>query len=280
MGIFMKKLVTEMKLRGFSERTIATYLIQNQFFLEFCKKTEDLVTKDDIKEFLAEEMTKNNVKNSTISLKISALKFYYDDVLKKNIVDIKTPKIDKKIPVVLTKDEVRSLINASKTLKNKVIIEFLYSTGVRVSELCKITLKDLYLSEKIGYVRRGKGRKDRLIILSNVLINDLNKYIEKYRIQKDDKIFDMERRNVHRIVKTIAKNALIDKKVSPHTLRHTFATHLLENNVDLRKIQELLGHSNLATTQIYTKVSTQELKKVRSPLDEETKNNETLNKFF
>jgi len=264
----LNKLRTELKLRGFSDRTIKTYLFHNQRFLNYINKDATQVTQDDIKMYLADLMSKNAA--SSVSLTKASLKFLYDTVLEKSIVNFKTPKIPKKVPVVLTKDEVKKLIAVTKNFKHKLLIEFMYSSGLRLSEIVNIKVNDLDLSENIGWVRGGKGGKDRLIILSKSLVEDIKKYLKSnsntnYIFKgKDDQISG---RTIQKIVKESAEKAGIKKIVSPHTLRHCFATHLLESGVDIRKIQELLGHSNLQTTQIYTKVSTEELKKVKSPLD-------------
>jgi len=264
----LDKLRTELKLRGFSDRTIKTYMFHNKKFLDYIHKDINQVTQDDIKMYLAEMMSKNAA--SSVSLVKASLKFMYDTILEKGIVNFKTPKIPKKVPVVLTKDEVKKLIAVTKCFKHRLLIEFMYSSGLRLSEIVNLRINDLDLNENIGWVRQGKGGKDRLIILSKNLVEDIKKYIKNnpnitYLFQgKKDKISP---RATQKIVAEAAKKAGINKKVSPHTLRHCFATHLLEAGVDIRKIQELLGHSNLQTTQIYTKVSTEELKKVKSPLD-------------
>jgi len=184
---------------------------------------------------------------------------------------MKTPKIPKHIPVVLTKDEIRKLIDSAGSYKSKVIIQFFYSSGLRLSELIKLKITDLELKEKIGWVRKGKGNKDRLFLLSENLIKELEKYISTLDIN-EKYLFPGQKthispRNVQKIVDNAARRANLTKKVHPHMLRHCFATHLLESGVDIRKIQELLGHSNLQTTQIYTSVSKEELKKVKNPLD-------------
>ncbi len=267
---FEKKLETELKLRGFSENTINSYIFYNKKFLEFCKKEPLEVKEDDIKNFIAHKISEG-ASPRTVVLIQSALRFFYDEILKKGIVNLKPPKISKSLPVVLTREEVKNLINSVKNKKHKLIIEFLYSSGLRLSELINLKVSDLELEEKIGWVRKGKGSKDRIFILSSKLVEELKEYLKN---KKDsDFVFSgrngkMSERNVQKIIRIAAKKAGIKKKVSPHTLRHSFATHLLESGENIRKIQELLGHSNLSTTQIYTHVSIEELKKVKSPLDE------------
>ena len=147
----------------------------------------------------------------------------------------------------------------------------LRSSGLRLSEALNLKVSDLELEENIGWVRQGKGGKDRMFILSEALTKELKKYIAKQKVK--GYLFpnrlgkQLTPNNIQKIVSRAAKVAKINKKVSPHTLRHSFATHLLESGVGIRQIQELLGHANLQTTQIYTKVSTEELKKIQSPLD-------------
>ena len=155
--------------------------------------------------------------------------------------------------------------------KHRLLVEFLYSSGLRVSECVNLRTDDLDLSEKMGKIRHGKGNKERYIILSDNLILHLNEYL-KSKKDSTSYIFSVKNhpitaRQAQKVVKEAAKKAGIKKRVFCHALRSSFATHLLEAGTDIRVIQELLGHSNLSTTQIYTKVSTQQLKKVKSPLD-------------
>lgn len=266
----LEKLDTELKLRGFSDQTVRTYIFHNNRFLEFIRKDVEDVDEDDIKQYLGKLIAEKK-SPSSVALAKSALKFYYGDVLSKDIVNFKTPKPDKKLPSILSKDEVKRLLEVTKNFKHKLIIELLYSSGLRLSECINLKINDLEFDERIGWVRKGKGRKDRLFILSERLVEHIKKYIKK-RKTESEYLFTgykgrMSPRNVQKIIGMATKNAGITKKVSPHTLRHCFATHLLEAGVDIRKIQELLGHANLQTTQIYTKVSKEELKKVKSPLD-------------
>lgn len=262
----LKSLASELKLRGFSPRTVQAYFYHNQKFLDHIKKPPLEITQEDIKDYLGELMDKKSL--ATFFLAKSSLKFFYDELLQKNIVVFKTQKREKKLPVVLTKEEVKSLIQAAPTKKSRLIIKLLYGSGLRVSECLNLKVDDLELEAKIGWVRKGKSGKDRLFILSEALIKDFNKYLKEhpgpYLFSRDKPLTP---RNVQQLIKRAARKAGIRKTVSPHKLRHSFATHLLEAGTDVRKIQELLGHSDLSTTQIYTKVSAQELKKVKSPLD-------------
>jgi len=267
----LQKLETELKLRGVSPQTVKTYLYYNQRFLDFIKKQPEEISEDDIKSYLANLLSERNVSNSTLALVKAALTFYYKEILGKN-VNIKTPKIAKQVPVVLTKEEVKKMIEMTENKKHRLLLEFLYSTGVRLSECINMKLNDLEINEKIGWVRSGKGNKDRMIILSGKIIEQLDGYI-KDRKNNSEYLFNgwnekLSPRSIQKLVNLAAKRAGINKPVHVHTLRHSFATHLLESGTDVRKIQVLLGHSNLNTTQKYTQVSTVELKKIRSPLDE------------
>ncbi len=257
----LTELLNELKLRGFSERTIKTYLFFNFKFLNFINKSSSEITETEIKSYLASLIGK--YENSSINLAYSALKFYYETMLKKDMKNIIVPKREKKMPSVMTRDEIKKLIESARNEKSKFVIKFLYSTGLRVSELVNLEKKDLEINEKIGWVRKGKGAKDRVFILPLSLIEEIDNILKN----ESERVFPMTVRAIQKIVKNACKRAGIQKKISPHTLRHSFATHLLESGTDIRKIQELLGHSNLQTTQIYTHVSTEELKKIKSPLD-------------
>jgi len=267
----MEKLLVELKLRGFSQQTLKTYIFQNKRFLDHVKKTEEEITEDDIKGYMAYLIADKKASGASVALIKAALKFNYDEVLKKGIVNFRTPKTAKKLPVVLSRPEVRLLIDGAKTKKSKTLIKMLYSSGLRISECINLRVKDVELTEKIGWVRQGKGGKDRLFIVSDSLGPDFSDMLKDKTAESfvfcNKKQQKMSARNIQKIVATASKKAGINKKVTPHTLRHSFATHLLDSGTNIRKIQELLGHSNLQTTQIYTKITTDELKKVRSPLD-------------
>ena len=273
----LKKLETELKLRGFSKKTISAYIFHNQKFLDYIKKESGKVSEDDIKAYLAYLMSDKQLQPSSVNIAISALRFFYKDVLEKDIFNkIKTPKQDKKLPTVLTKDEVKSLIISTRNKKHRLLIEFLYASGLRVSEAVSMKTRDLDLNERIGLVRLGKGKKDRIIILSHKLVENIEKYLKKRKKKgyKSSYLFNVKNpekhlsiRQAQKIIKKSAENAGIQKRVFCHALRSSFATHLLDSGIDIRVIQELLGHSNIQTTQRYTKVSTEKIKQIKSPLD-------------
>ncbi|MFH1588634.1 MAG: site-specific tyrosine recombinase/integron integrase [Candidatus Diapherotrites archaeon] len=263
----------ELSIAGYSQKTIKMYTLYLQKFLEFCKKPAEQCERADVVMFLSWEKEQNKVNNSTLALIHSSLKFYYHKLLKKKILeDIKPAKKGKSLPTVLTKEEIIALLKAVKPGRNRLMIKLLYASGLRVGELVKIKIENLNLKERMGKIEGGKGNKDRIIILSENWCKEIKKYIERKKI-KTREVFSkkngtpLSTDTIQRIMRNAAKKAGIQKHVTPHKLRHSYATHLLEAGENIRKIQELLGHSNLSTTQIYTHVSTKELKKVKSPLD-------------
>ena len=268
---FIHKLDIELKISKSSEYTRRNYLSSNQSFFDFIKKEPDNISEDDIKFYLSEKLASKSPMSIIIFL--SALKYSFLSILKKDVTfGIKRPKKEKLLPVVLSKNELKLLINSIENKKSKLMISFMYSIGMRVSELINLKIKDLDFDEKIGQIRRAKGKKDRIFNIPESLMKNLKKQAEKQKELNQEYLFSgqkgkMSSRNLQKIVSNSAKKAGLKKDVHCHTLRHSFATHLLENGVDIRKIQELLGHSDLSTTQIYTHISKEELKKIKSPLD-------------
>jgi len=267
----IQQIETELKLQGRSVQTIRMYSFYNRSFLDFINKGAELIEEGDIKHYLASLLSDKGNDAASVALARSSLRFFYDSILKKGITDnIKTPKKQRKLPDVLTKAEVKKLIDAAEdNLRDKLLVEFMYSAGLRVSECASLKQSDLNIEDKTGLLKHGKGGKDRFFILSDRLTEDLKLYLAKhsseYIFPVDDRAISTRR--VQEIVHKLAKKSGIKKRIYCHLLRHSFATHLLEAGVDIRKIQELLAHSNLQTTQFYTQVSTKELKKVKSPLD-------------
>lgn len=265
----LEKLKTELKLKGSSELTVRNYSWFAEKFLDSASKQIAELNEDDAKKFLASLIDSKS--RNTVSLAASSLRFFFNEILKKPIAGITLPKKEKRLPEVLTKDEVKRLIDATETEKSGLMIKMLYSAGLRVSELVNLKRQDINLAEKVGWVRRGKGKKDRFFVIAEILIPELQKRIAKeknYLFSTETQDRALTSRNIQKIIKKTAFKAGIQKRVTPHTLRHSYATHLLEQGTDIRIIQELLGHANLSTTQIYTHVSSEELKKVKNPLDE------------
>ena len=242
----------ELKLRKFSPKTIKSYLYYNTEFLKF--------------------KIDKNISSSTLSLIINALKFYYRQILGRNLLfNIKHPKKDKKLPVVLSKKEVREILGTIDNAKHKLCLALMYSAGLRISEIVKLKVKDLDFDNQILWVRGGKGNKDRQTLLPKILMNVLKRYTQNSSLNAY--VFESNRggiltqRSIQKIFHNSLKKSEINKNATCHSLRHSFATHLLEAGTDIRYIQELLGHKRLETTQIYTKVATNKLKDINSPLD-------------
>ncbi|MFA5953699.1 MAG: site-specific tyrosine recombinase/integron integrase [Candidatus Pacearchaeota archaeon] len=268
---FLKKLEVELKISKNSEYTLRNYIFSNEKFLDSVKKPLESINEDDVKIYLSEKLSSKS--STSIILFLSAIKYSFSNILKKDItLGIKRPKKEKILPEVLTKEEVKTLINSIENKKSKLMISLMYATGMRVSELINLKINDLEFEEKICHIRQAKGKKDRIVNLPNQLFVKLEKYADKQRLLKSEYFFSgkngkMTSRNLQKIVSKAAKKAGIKKSVHCHTLRHSFATHLLENGVDIRLIQTLLGHSNLNTTQLYTHVSKEQIKNVKSPID-------------
>ena len=268
---FLKKIETELKISKNSNSTIKNYIFFNEKLLSFSNKNPDEITTDNVKQFMAENLT--DKASSSVVLFLAAIRYSYFNILKKDITaEIRRPKKETKIPVVLTKEEVRKLITALTNKKSKLMISLIYACGFRVSELVNLKPSDLDFAEKIGHARQAKGRKDRMFNIPGFLLEELKEQAEQQRNSHQTFLFSgpkgqLSTRNIQKIVKAASKKAGIQKSIHPHTLRHSFATHLLEEGTDIRLIQELLGHANLNTTERYTHVSSEQLKKVKSPID-------------
>ena len=191
----LKKLETELKLRGFSQKTLDAYLSHNQDFLNFIKKDFSEASQDNVKEYLAYLMAERKLKPASINLVLSSLKFMYKNVVKKDIfLDIRPPKMEKKLPIVLTKEEIKKLLAVTKNSKHRLLIELMYSSGLRVSECVSLKINDLELSERMATVRSGKGKKDRQVILSDAIVNHLSGYLAE-RKDENPYVFSVKDRH-------------------------------------------------------------------------------------
>ncbi len=263
-------LIRELRFRNYSKKTIKSYLRYNRGLLDFCKKDPREINTEDIKNYL--NFLMDNHSASTVSVAHNALQFYYKEIWKRSFfINIKQPKKSKYLPVVLSKEEINRMISLTINLKHNCIISLLYGTGLRVGEVVRIRMRDIDFDRNLLRVFQGKGKKDRMALLPKKLITILKK-------QNDLKLPDhflftngrgcrLTETSIQKIIKQASGRAKISKNVSPHTLRHSFATHLLEAGTDIRYIQELLGHANLKTTQIYTQVAVNNLQIIVSPLD-------------
>lgn len=261
--------------RNYSNNTSLSYVKDVTLFSDFIKKDLLLIDKKDIEKYIRSL----NKSSKTISHVISSLKSFYNYYMRMGNInsnptdEIDRPKIEKKIPEFLTLEEVSSLLNFKVNnefeARNKAILELLYSSGLRISELTSLELSNIDLDECLVRVM-GKGSKERIVPLGDYAIEALKEYIYFYRpmLNKNNSSYIflnnrggiLSRQFIFKIIKEECIKKGIRKNVSPHTLRHTFATHLLKNGADLRIIQELLGHENLSTTQIYTHLTNDKLK--------------------
>ncbi|MFC1454817.1 site-specific tyrosine recombinase/integron integrase [Candidatus Undinarchaeota archaeon] len=256
-----------------SQKTIDNYMLFVRDFFKKIAKEPEAVAREDIEYYLVELKEKRNYKPASLALAFSVLRSFFDDYMKKDLTrDMKAPKIGRSLPVVLTEDEVKRLTTTAKNQKNKALIQTLYC-GLRVSECVNLKKNDIDFDSRKIYIKHGKGDKGRTMRLSNRAIDLIKKYGEARNddneylfVNRDGK--QMSVRVVQKMVASLAKKAGITKQVTPHKLRHSFATHLLEQGVDIRYIQVLLGHSDLSTTQIYTHVSDKKLDGITLPGDQ------------
>ena len=237
---FLKKIRTELKISKNSKHTIKAYIRNNERLLDFFNKAPHEIDEDDVKEYIAENLS--DKASSSIILFLSAIKYAYQNILGEDPTkNIKRPKKTRRLPTVLTKKEAKEIINSCKREKSRLMIGLLYAAGLRVSELTNLKVENLNFKEKIGHVRQGKGRKDRIFNIPKFLSRELKERKDQQKEKGEEYLFSgpkgrLSNRNIQKIVSKAAENADIDKDVHPHTLRHSFATHLLENGIDIRKI--------------------------------------------
>ena len=269
----IKEIKKKLIVGGYSYSTIQTYITCLKYFKNYFYKIEiDQLSKDDIIEYLF-HLIKNNYSKSTQNQHINAIKFYFEKCLGKQreYYLIERPRKEKKLPNILSKKEIQLLFNSTYNLKHLTILAVIYSCGLRVSELINIKINDIDNNRMVIHIRKGKGNKDRQVQLTNQVLELLRKYYKKFLPVKylitGQNGGKYSTTSVKKIIKNSALKACIYKKVTPHTLRHSFATHLLENGTDIRFIQTILGHSDIKTTQIYTHVSNAHLKNIQNPSD-------------
>jgi integrase/recombinase XerD len=257
----------ELEIRNFSRRTVKAYVYFVERFLVWSKNGNRELNEDSLKDYIQMLIGKQNP--STVSSNISAIEFFFGKVLGQDIA-LSHPKRNKPIPEVLTQEEVKRLLEATSNVKHRMILKILYGCGLRVSELLSLRKGDFNYAEGLLHIRLSKGRKDRFVKIPDSVKGELASYSS---LIGGDTLFQSSRgerltvATIQKIVKNSARKAGIMKGVHPHTLRHSFATHLLEQGTDLRVIQKLLGHSDIKTTQIYLQVSNSLIRNVKSPLD-------------
>ena len=276
MGKLRDTMQKDMDIRGLSPRTQSTYLGCMKGFVKFYMKSPDQLDLNDIYKYQVYLVQQKKASWSFFNQSVCALRFFYKTTLNKDwdVKHIPFQKKGKKLPVVLSKEEVQSILHAVSNLKHKAILQTLYGAGLRIQEALNLSYKDIDSSRMLIRVRQGKGKKDRYVMLSEKLLNTLRVYWKAsqpkpvlYLFPGRDPTKPLTSETVQRVMKRIIKKAGITKTATPHVLRHSFATHLLEDGYDVRKIQFLLGHKSLQSTCTYTHVARDFLQKTTSPLD-------------
>lgn len=265
----LQKFKIELKIRGYSIKTLRNYTLCLKNYFKYAKNPEHF-DEQQIKEFLLEKHGKGFA-SSTINLYLNAIKFYYREICRiDKKIDIKFSKKPKRLPVVLSQKEIKEVIGSIYNPKHHLLISLAYGAGLRVSEVLRIKVKDLNFEDLFICIRQSKGKKDRMTLLPQKLAWTLQCLCENKNLY--DYIFQSERggklseRTAQKIFLSALQKSGIKKDATFHSLRHSFATHLLENGTDVRYIQELLGHTDIRTTQIYAKVTNLRLKNIKSPL--------------
>lgn len=265
------KIEDELKLRNYSPRTIESYLgcLADYFsYIKVVKRDPDIPL---LKKYLLKKQARGQ-SPQTINLHLNAIKYFYREIYRSRIrIDIKFAKTSKKLPVVLSRAEIEKIIESIENRKHKLLISLSYGAGLRVSEAVNLRIRDINLNELTVHLKNAKGNKDRITVFPEKLKADLS---ELMALQHGNEyVFESERggklteRTAQLVFEKALKRARIEKDATFHSLRHSFATHLLENGVDVRYVQELLGHQNIRTTQLYTKVTNPNLKRIKSPLE-------------
>jgi len=270
-----KEYLDKLVIKRYSENTQRTYKVAFLDFINYYKtKKLEEITEQDIKEYLMYLVEKRKVSSSFQNQVINAIKFYFEKVLgwkKLPYVTIDRPFKEKMLPNVLSEEEVMRIINSVNNIKHKAILLTIYSAGLRISESTNLKIADIDSSRKAIIIKGGKGKKDRNSLLSEKLLLYLRKYFKLYK----PKVWLFEGQNgeqysessIQQIFRRACNDAKIMKRATVHTLRHSFATHLLERGTDLRYIQVLLGHSSSKTTEIYTHITHKGMEQIKSPLD-------------
>lgn len=274
MTALRQRMTEDLRIRNYSPHTIKAYVQCVASFAMHFGKSPDLLGPEDIRAYQVFLVEKKKASWALFNQTVCALRFFYNTTLGRGWVveHLEYPRGQKRLPTVLSMLEVTELLEAVKSLKHRAILSTLYGTGIRVSELCALRVSDIDSQRMVIHVRQGKGSKDRIVMLSPRLLKLLREYWREYRPKEwlfpgRDPGVPISAASVQQVCKRAAELAGISKHVHPHTLRHSFATHLLENGVDLRRIQLLLGHGNLKTTSVYLHVAADVVQSTPSPLD-------------
>jgi integrase/recombinase XerD len=274
MGKLRRRMEEELKLRNYAEKTIEVYTAAVRKLAEHYRRSPEQIEPEEIRSYLLHLLEEKKLSSASVNQTICALRFFYIQVLGRpwKVGKVHFQKRRRKLPTVLTESEVVRLLDAARDLKDRAILMALYSAGLRVRELAHLQPADIQSDGMRIRVREAKGGRERYVALSSTLLPVLRHYFRLYRPGRwlfygESREQPIHSRTVQRLVALAANKAGISKTVSPHTLRHSFATHLLEHGTELRFIQEALGHRQLKTTLVYTHVSPQALAQVVSPLD-------------
>lgn len=271
--MLIHKIERELKLRGFSRKTIKSYIGHIRRYLEHNPNEKYPLKKELIEKYLLDLLEAKGGSHSYVNQAVSAIKFTLKNVTNDDIdIMIKRPKKERKLPEVLSQGEVLKILNTLDNKKHRAILFIVYSAGLRVGEVVRLKINDIDSERMLIHIVQGKGKKDRYTTLSEIALAELRNYTKEYKPEtwlfpgQNDKEFITER-TVQRVFENARIKAGVKKKVSVHSLRHSFATHLLEGGIDLRYIQELLGHASSKTTEIYTHVTQKSIQNIVSPLD-------------
>lgn len=273
MSPLRRRMIEDMTIRKFAPKTQHDYLQRVKNFAAFLSRSPDTASSEDVRRYQL-HLTASGVGVPTVNQTVSTLRFFFKVTLgRPDLVERTTfVREPRKLPVVLSPEEVVRLLDAAPGLKYKAALSVAYGAGLRVSEVAALKVSDIDSKRMIIRVEQGKGRKDRYVMLSPHLLELLRAWYKAARPQGwlfpgRDRVQPMTTRQLNRACHAAANMAEISKPVSMHTLRHSFATHLLEQNIDIRVIQVLLGHAKLDTTALYTRVATKTIQQVMSPLD-------------
>ncbi len=272
--MFIPELIRKEGLRqGLRPNTITTYCVCVEKFLRICRKESYAITKKDIQDYL-DRLLERNAPGSTINVYLNALKFFYEQVLHRKLtLNIRFSKTRRQLPDCLTKEETIKIFDAIPNEKHRLMIRFLYSSGLRISEFCHLRVQDVHLEENYGWVRDGKGGKDRPFVIAQTIKEELQQWIKLHGLLPHSWLFpgyksrSYSDSSIREILWAAKKKAGITKRVYPHLLRHSFATHFIINGYSPLELQPLLGHSRLDTTMMYVHTAAQHLLNVHSPLD-------------
>ena len=269
----LRSLAQELVIRGMSQRTVKAYLDINKRFLAYIGKSAREIGCQDVKDYLL-YLKLQGLSNTSLNLTISALKFYFQEVLKRKLFfNISRPRKEEYLPVVLSKEEILKLINLTANLKHKLLLSLMYGSGLRVSEVVALKVGHLDLNSLRVLVKSGKGAKDRWTRLSKKSLEFLKEYLPLLPMGQECLFAGsggkghLSQRSAQKVFHQALVRAGINRPVGCHSLRHSFASHLLESGVELHLIQKLMGHRQIRTTQIYARASERAVAGVKSPLD-------------